>query len=90
MARLQTKGVATVTKGVKAKDIRDFEKYAKKLSDVLGRIREYKPEANAFLGCGLNSYLYLMSDYHCDYARDKQSDLIVTEIKMDGFDGGDF
>lgn len=77
-------------KGIKAKDIRDFEKYAKKLSDVVGRIREYKPEANAFLACGVQTYLCLMSDDHCDYDRDEKIDLIVTEVDMVGFDGGDW
>lgn len=75
--------------GIKEKDIRDFEKYAQKLSDVLKRIREYKPEANAFLACeGLSTVLNLMSDDHCDYRRDEQQNLIVTEIYMEGFDGG--
>ena len=32
--------------GIKEKDIRDFEKYAKKLPDVMVRIVEYKPEVN--------------------------------------------
>ena len=75
--------------GIKEKDIRDFEKHAQKLSAVLERIREYKPEANAFLACeGLSTVLYLMSDDHCDYLRSEQDKLIVTEVDMVGFDGG--
>jgi hypothetical protein len=75
--------------GIKEKDIRDFEKCAQKLSDVMCRIREYKPEANAFLACeGLSTVLNLMSDDHCDYRRDEQQNLVVTEIDMVGFDGG--
>lgn len=35
--------------GIREKDIRDFEKYANKLSNVLKRIKDYKPEANAYL-----------------------------------------
>ena len=77
-------------KGIKEKDIRDFEKYAQKLSDILSRIREYKPEANAFLVCGVSTYLCLMSDDHCDYYKDEQQKLIVTEVAMPGFDGGDW
>lgn len=77
--------------GIKEKDIRDFEKYAQKLSSVMNRIREYKPEANAFLACeGLSTVLNLMSDDHCDYRRNEQQSLIVTEIDMVGFDGGDW
>lgn len=79
-----------MTKGIKAKDIRDFEKYAKKLNDVVGRIREYKPEANAFLVCGVQTYLCLMSDDHCDYERGRGHEFIVTEVDMMGFDGGDW
>ena len=45
--------------GIKEKDIRDFEKYANKLADVLKRIREYKTEANAYLA---EDTLNLMSD----------------------------
>lgn len=75
--------------GIKEKDIRDFKKYAQKLNDVLKRIREYKPEANAFLACGLASYLCLMSDDHCDYDGDA-FDLVVATVDMVGFDGGDW
>jgi hypothetical protein len=75
--------------GIKEKDIRDFEKYAQKLSAVMSRICEYKPEANAFLACeGRSTVLNLMSDDHCDYPRNEQQSLIVTEIDMVGFDGG--
>ena len=79
-----------MTNGIKAKDIRDFEKYARKLSEVVERIREYKPEANAFLACGVSTYLCLMSDDHCDYGWREREDLIVTEVDMIGFDGGDW
>lgn len=77
-------------KGIKERDIRDFEKYAKKLSDVVERIREYKPEANAFLVCGVQTYLCLMSDDHCDYDRNEHENFIVAEVDVVGFDGGDW
>lgn len=35
--------------GIKEKDIRDFEKYAQKLDDVMKRIQEYHPTANYYL-----------------------------------------
>lgn len=38
-----------MTKGIKEKDIRDFEKYAAKLNDVITRIRQYSPEAQYYL-----------------------------------------
>lgn len=77
--------------GIKEKDIQDFEKYAQKLSNVLRRIHEYKPEANAFLACsGLSTVLNLMSDDHCDYPKSEQQKLIVAKVNMVGFDGGDW
>lgn len=76
-----------MTQGIKEKDIRDFEKYAKKLSGIMKRIREYRPEANAYLAC---ESLHLMSrDFH-DISRAGQQDYCVAEIFMEGFDGGDW
>lgn len=73
--------------GIKEKDIRDFEKYAKKLSGVMKRIQGYKPEANAYLAC---ESLHLMScDFH-DIARIDQQNYSVVDIVMEGFDGGDW
>lgn len=46
-------------KGIKEKDIRDFEKYAKKLDEVINRIQEYCPSANYYLNMDL---LQLMCD----------------------------
>ncbi len=76
--------------GIKAKDIRDFEKYANKLNGVLQRIREYKPEASGFLVCGFQTYLCLMSNDHCDYPESEHENFVVTEVDMPGFDGGDW
>lgn len=36
-------------KGIKEKDIRDFEKYANKLDEVMKRILKYNPKAEIFL-----------------------------------------
>lgn len=73
--------------GIKEKDIRDFEKYANKLSDVLVRIREYRPEANAYLAM---DSLNLMSRDFREFDISEQQDFIVTSIHMEGFDGGDW
>ena len=73
--------------GIKAKDIHDFEKYAKKLADVVAHIREYAPEANAYLTM---DELHLMScDFH-QHPISEQQEYIVTSIHMDAFDGGDW
>ena len=74
--------------GIKEKDIRDFEKYAKKLSDVVERNREYAPEANAYLAG--DSELNLMSCDFREYPRMEQTDFIVTSVYMPSFDGGDW
>lgn len=73
--------------GIKEKDIRDFEKYAKKLSNIVERIREYKPEANAYLSCEI---LNLMSCDFRDFKRSEQQDYVVTSVQMGQFDGGDW
>lgn len=71
--------------GIKEKDIRDFEKYANKLADVLQRIREYKPEANAYLA---EDTLNLLSNEPHDEYGHKHEEYSVTNIYMQGFDGG--
>lgn len=73
--------------GIKEKDIRDFEKYANKLSDVMKRIRKYNPEANAYLSC---ETLNLMSCDFRNFDRIEQQKYVVSDIIMDGFDGGDW
>lgn len=77
-----------MTQGIKEKDIRDFEKYARKLSEVMGRIMKYKPDANAYLA---EETLNLMScDFHDIQSISEQQKYIVTDIVMTGFDGGDW
>ena len=76
-----------MVQGIKAKGIRNFIKYATKLSDVVACIREYKPEANAFLAM---DDLHLMSG---DFRKEKMEDAerySVAVVHMNGFDGGDF
>lgn len=70
--------------GIKEKDIRDFEKYAKKLSDVVERIREYQPEVRGFMN---NGELCLMSGDWLD-SNDDGNDMCVTSVEMSYFDGG--
>lgn len=76
-----------MTQGIKEKDIRDFKKYAQKLSDVMKRIKEYNPEANAYLAM---DELHLMSrDFH-ELERNEQQGYSVSSISMTGFSGGDW
>lgn len=73
--------------GIKEKDIRDFEKYAKKLNDVIERIQEYKPEANVYFA---NDLLNLLSGDSHDYYGNPQPDNVVTNVFMSDFDSGDW
>lgn len=73
--------------GIKAKDIRDFEKYAKKLSDVMKRIREYNPQVNAYLAM---DELFLMSCDFREHPVEEQQNFSVASVYMDAFDGGDW
>ncbi len=73
--------------GIKEKDIRDFEKYAQKLSDTMKRIREYSPKANAFLAM---EELHLMSRCFQELEINEQQDFSVVSVHMEGFDGGDW
>ena len=76
-----------MTQGIKERDIRDFEKYANKLVDVMRRIKQYKPEANAYLA---EDSLNLMSDVHHDWNANSCQENIVTTVYMPFFDGGDW
>lgn len=64
-----------------------MKKYAKKLSDVMERIREYKPEANAYLAM---DDLYLLSDDQFKYDTIEKQNIVIAMVSMDGFDGGDW
>lgn len=69
--------------GIKEKDIRDFEKYARKLSDVVERIREYRPDARGFMN---QETMCLMS---CDWCEiDEPNDVCVASVTMPSFDAG--
>lgn len=71
-------------RGIKEKDIRDFEKYARKLSDVVERIREYNPEAAGFMNC--NDMCLMSGEWRtegCD-----PNNKCVTSVTMPSFDGG--
>lgn len=72
-------------KGIKEKDIRDFEKYANGLNDVIVRIREYRPEANIYAA---QESLYLMSEPPYDNDEMGNQDAIVTDVMISGMDSG--
>lgn len=78
-----------MTKGIKAKDIRDFEKCAEKLNSIIGRIREYAPEAAVY---ATPNELYLMAGFLDDRApaREEQAEMVVTSRQVQALESGDW
>lgn len=73
-----------MVQGIKEKDIRDFEKYAKKLSDVVERVKEYNPEVSGFMN---NGSMCLMSG-EWRQGIYNPTEKCVTSVYMPSFDGG--
>lgn len=79
-----------MTKGIREKDILDFEKYARKLDEVINRIREYKPEAHVYVTPGeINLMCGESREYH---VRNERAilDPVVTSVLVTGFECGDW
>ena len=74
-----------MTQGIKAKDIRDFEKAVEKLREVLKRIQQYKPEAYIYV---TPSQINLMSEPNDEVSINQ--DLIVTSKGILNLDCGDW
>ena len=74
--------------GIKAKDIRDFEKYVKKLDEVIKRIKEYKEDAYIY---ATPDYLNLMA-YFVDNSRSIRVsvDPLVVSAPLTSLDSGDW
>jgi hypothetical protein len=75
-------------KGIKEKDIRDFEKYATKLKELLERIQEYCPEANYYLA--MSDLNLLCGESHDPYTTQAQQENIVTSVSLGDAGGGDW
>lgn len=71
--------------GIKAKDIRDFEKAVERVGEVLERIRQYKPTAYIYV---TPSQLNLMSEKNDEVSVNQ--DLIVTSKVILSLDCGDW
>lgn len=76
--------------GIKEKDVRDFVKCAKKLSDVMDRILKYNPDANAFLSCESERTLCLFGEDFHKMKKEEISENIVAEVDVTAIDGGGF
>ena len=86
------KGEILMTQGIKAKDIRDFEKAVEKLEAVVARIRKYRPEATAFLDNGDDFRLISDADEYDNLVMQGEyteaDELIVTRRTVMGFSCG--
>lgn len=71
--------------GIKAKDIRDFEKAVERLDEVLERIRQYKPMAYIYV---TPSHINLMSETNIEESANQ--DLIVATGTILHLDCGDW
>lgn len=71
--------------GIKAKDIRDFEKAVERLDEVLERIQQYKPTAYIYVA---PSQINLMSEKNDEVSVNQ--DLIVTSGTIVNLDCGDW
>lgn len=79
-----------MTKGIKKKDIQDFEKYARKLDEVIQRIRCYKDNAHIYVTPG---ELNLMADdplLDNNMSRDKQAEMTAITVPCCALDCGDW
>lgn len=77
-----------MTKGIKEKDIRDFEKYAEKLNDVIVRIRKYCPEAQFYLACEVLNLMNGPSHGHPELGIKKGE--VAASVLMKHTGGGDW
>lgn len=73
-------------KGVKDKDIRDFEKYASKLAEIIDRIVEYCPAARIYV---TPQEINLMVGFPEDIDR-KTEELVVSSTFCSHIESGDW
>ena len=75
--------------GIKAKDIRDFNKCVEKLNGIMERIREYKPEAHIYATPGsLNLMSGVLDGRHS--ACEEQEQMMVVAANCAKLEAGDW
>lgn len=80
-------------KGIKEKDIRDFEKAARKLDEVISRIREYKDNAHIYVTPGeINLMACELSGTHgrIEGAETDPAKATVTSVTCNAIECGDW
>lgn len=71
--------------GIKAKDIRDFEKCVSKLNAIMDRIREYKPDAHIY---ATPDELSLMTGF--SKSIEVQNKMLATTVSCPKLEAGDW
>ena len=75
---------------IRVKDIRDFEKYARKLNEVIVRIREYNHSAHIYVTPGeINLMRGESQEYHCRNER-AINNPVVSSVSVEGIECGDW
>lgn len=77
-----------MAKGIRKRDIESFEKCARRMDQIMRRIREYNPEANLFVaGFEMN----LLTGDHLDVHDNRdRGELRVSSVIVTGCDAGDW
>ena len=75
--------------GIKAKDIRDFEKYASKLNEVIERIKKYQPDANIFATPNQLNLMYAQNKCYHWRIENEVEDPVVSSVTVN-MDCGDW
>lgn len=78
-----------MTKGIKAKDIRDFKKYVGKLNEVMERIWMYLPDARIYV---TPEELNLMAGFLDEgaTAQEEQERMLVATARIPKLETGDW
>lgn len=77
-----------MSKGIRKRDIEAFEKCAKRMDQIMRRIREYNPDANLFVaGFQMN----LMTGEHLDVSDwEERQAMNICSVSVTGCDAGDW
>lgn len=81
-----------MTHGIKAKDIRDFEKCARKMNTILRRIAEYNPDVLLYVsGESTTSFnLHGFQEWKPDYIGGLTQNGVVTSVDVEYCDCGGY
>lgn len=81
-------------KGIRNKDIQNFEKYAAKLNAIIERIRAYAPEAYIYASPGELNLMAGVEDNKfattLEASAKEREDFLVSSVKVTSLESGDW